>query len=298
MENNKALQTITHTGKAIDVRKNMLNVEPVMQALTRPEKIIFFASTKKPIADIEQVELIERLGNMVQMIAKDAGIKEIDDYDVTRFTDVLNKYYRDMSLMEIKLAFEMMMAGELDAYLPKDRHGDPDRSHYQTFNVAYTTKVLNAYKRKSAEVEAKAYSMMPAEESVITEYQKERYASNIKRMTIKAFLQYKYTNSINLDMLNGLLIYNELEKAGIAEPVQITDADKQQAVRRLLKKGQDGLINNFVVQCIRKMQTKHSAVDAEALIIARNRAILKSFDALIKNEIQITNYIRYAGYKL
>lgn len=297
MENN-AIQKVNYTGKAIDVRKNMLNIEPVMQALTRPERMIFYASTQKSISDFTQQDLIVKLGNMVHMIAKDAGIKEIDEYDVTRFADLLNKYYRDMSLMEIKLAFEMMMAGELDAYLPKDRHGNPDRSHYQTFNVAYITKAINAYKCKSEDVEAKAYSAMPAEESVITEYQKERYASNIKRMTIDAFLQYKYTNRINLGILNCLLIYNELEKAGIAEPVQITDADKQQAVRRLLKKGQDGLINNFVVQCIRKMQTKHSAVDAEALIIARNRAILKSFDVLVKNEIQITNYIRYADYRL
>ena len=87
------------------------------------------------------------------------------------------------------------------------------------------------------------------------------------------------------------MIYAEIERLGLAEPIQVTEADKKEAVARLLRKTHTGVIKEFVAECIRHLQTKHSDVIAESGLIAKEKALIKSFEAMAKEEIQITDYI-------
>lgn len=280
------------TCKALDVRREMLNVPQVIEALTPVEKSMFLASTKTPIAELEQQELLNKIEKLTKYISIDVGIKNLDGYYVTRFTDILLKYYSNLTLNEIKLAFEFAMVGELDAYLPKDRDGNPDKNNYQAFNVDYITKILNAYKKLSREVEHKAYMALPAPKNEVTQENKELYRQHTIKMIIDKFKEYQSTGTIKFDDVNDYVIYNELESKGLALPIEVTEDDEKLAVTQLIKKAQYGLINKFVVDCIRRMQTKHSDVPGQALIIARRRAIMRSFDKIIKDNIQLTEYFK------
>lgn len=269
---------------AVVVRRNI--PETALAPLSPIERNIWEASTKQSISDYSDEELVSHVKKLATMIARDAGIREVDAYNGARFLDILRKYYYSLSLSEVKVAFELGMTGQLDEYLPKDKHGNPDNHHYQSFSVEYVTKILNAYKKKFADVQAKAYTALPEPKREVTESEKQRYISRYKNITRSAFLLYKYRGVINPSM-NDMLVYNELERIGVAEPIQVTERDRKMAVSNLIKKNQQGVINDFVGSCIRAMGVKHGLVPDEAYSIARQRAILDTFDYMIKNEIAI-----------
>lgn len=269
---------------AIAVRRNM--PETALASLSQIERNVWEASTKRSISDYPIDELTGHVGKLATMIARDAGIREVDAYNAARFLDILRKYYYSLSLSEVKVAFELGMTGQLDEYLPKDKHGNPDNHHYQSFSVEYVTKILNAYKKKFADVQVKAYTSLPEPKREVTESEKQRYISRYMNMTRSAFLLYKYKGLIR-PFMNDMIIYNELERMGVAEPIQVTEIDRKMAVSNLIQKNQQGVINDFVGSCIRSMGVKHGLVPDEAYAIARKRAIRETFDYMIKNDICI-----------
>lgn len=278
------------TYRAIDVRSQMITVPEVIQALTPIERRMFEASIKTPVADFSDEELTHKVGLIAKYIARDAGIKSVDDYEIARFMTVLKLYYSLFSLQEIRMAFEFAMTGELDEFLPRDKDGNPDKNHYQTFNIEYITKILNAYKKRRRETEHKAYTALPQPKSQISPETRAYYRREMKRTVIVSFLAYKYRGKLP-DNVNSFLIYAEIDRLGLAEPIQVTEADKKEAVARLLRKAHTGVIKEFVAECIRHLQTKHSDVISETGLIAKEKALIKSFEIMAKEEIQITDYI-------
>lgn len=151
----------------------MLQLPEVAKSLSGVEKYIFAASTKMQIADIDDGTLIAKTGQMFRFIAMDVGYiiptnPEDWAYICTRLLDILKKYYSQMTLADIKLAFESATTGELDDYLPKDSQGNPDKKHYQQFNADYFAKILNAYRRKQNGVIHKAYKALPEPKKELT----------------------------------------------------------------------------------------------------------------------------------
>lgn len=272
------------TNNAVVIRRS-IPVE-VVSRLNPIDRDIWVASTKKPISEYSPEELTNHVGKLSAMIAKDAGIKQIDAYSATRFVDILRKYYYTFSLSEIKTAFELGMTGQLDEYLPKDKNGHPDRHHYQSFSIDYVTKILNAYKRKFSDVETKVYTSLPAPKKVVTDREKQFYMNQFRESLRKTYIVYKYKGIIE-ERMNDLLVYNALERMGYAEPIKVTPVDMKCAVSRLINKQHKGVLNDFIGSCIRSMGVKHDSVPHEALILARIRAIRETFDYMIRNEINI-----------
>lgn len=278
------------TCRAIDVRCQIINVPEVINALTPIERRMFEASIKTPVADISEEELTYKVGLIAKYITRDAGIKKVDDYDIARFMNVLKSYYSLLSLQEIRMAFELAMTGGLDEYLPRDKDGNPDKNHYQTFNIEYITKILNAYKKCRRETEYKAYTALPRQTNNISEETKAHYKRAWKKTFMNSFLRYKYRGELP-DNVNFFLLYSEIKKVGLAEPINVTEADRKEAVSRMLKKTHTGVIKEFIAECIRRQQTNNSDVISEAGLIAMEKALVRSFDEIIKEEIQITDYI-------
>lgn len=197
---------------AVIARKN-LSTE-VLSALNPIEREIWVSSTKKSISDYPLEELTAHVGKLSAMIAKDAGIKQVDTYSATRFVDILRKYYYSLSLSEVKIAFELGMTGQLDEYLPKDKNGHPDRNHYQSFSIEYVTKILNAYKSKFSDVQAKAYTSLPSPKREVTDREKQFYMSKFVDAMRESFVYYKY-KGIMKPQMNDMLVYSYLERMGL-----------------------------------------------------------------------------------
>lgn len=286
------------TAKAIDVRRAMVELPEVAKALTTVEKYIFAASTKKQIAEIDDETLIAKTGQMFRFIAMDVGFiipAEQNDwaYICTRLLDILKKYYLQMTLADIKLAFELATTGELDDYLPKDSQGNPDKKHYQQFNADYFSKILNAYRRKQNGVINKAYKAVPEPKRELTPEQKRYYHNETVARYRDVFLRYKYTGRLELGIADGMFIYEWLRKLGFANEVAGTEDDRKQALARYMQRVARGFVNKYEAFHVQRKGTDAPELDFTAYEIARDKEIKRTFDRMIADELQIDNYLDF-----
>lgn len=286
------------TAKAIDVRRAMVELPEVAKALTPVEKYIFVASTKKQIAEIDDETLIAKTGQMFRFFAMDVGYiiptnPEDWAYICTRLLDILKKYYSQMTLADIKLAFELATTGELDDYLPKDSQGNPDKKHYQQFNADYFAKILNAYRRKQNGVIHKAYKALPEPKKELTPEEKRYYHNQTVARCREVFLQYKYTGRFVLGITDGMLIYDWLRKLGFANEVAGTEDDRKQAFARYMQRVARGFVNKYEAYHVQRKGTDAPELDFTAYEIARDKEIARTFDRMIADELQIDNYLDF-----
>lgn len=282
--------------RAIDVRRQIAILPEVSQALTQIERYVFDASTKVPIAELEEKFFAEKAAQILRFVAMDVGYNipaNAQDwaYIQVRLLDIIKRYYSQFTLTDIKLAFELATTGELDDYLPKDSKGKPDKNHYQNFNADYFAKILNAYKRKQSEVVEKAYNAVPKPEKQISPEQI-RYYERLRAQTNRQiFLRYKYRNELIFGMIGEMMIYKWLVAVGLANPVVETENDRKQALARFFDKAARNMLEPYQVFDIRTKGIDSPEIDFTAFEIARRREIIKTFDYMIENEIYINNYL-------
>lgn len=130
-----------HKGKEIKPKDQQRGLSPL-------EESIISKNSGVLIRDLPDTELSSNVSSLALGISKMVGIKNIDEIQVTLFYDFLKKYFNDMTLSEVKLAFELSVTGELNGYLEKDHKGKPDANHYQMFSMEYVSKVLTAYRKR------------------------------------------------------------------------------------------------------------------------------------------------------
>ena len=284
------------TAKAIEVRRAMVELPEVAKALTPVEKYIFVASTKKQIAEIDDETLIAKTGQMFRFIAMDVGYiiptnSEDWTYICTRLLDILKKYYSQMTLADIKLAFELATTGELDEFLPRDSQGNPDKKHYQQFNADYFAKILGAYRKKQNEVIGKAYNALPEPKKEMTPEQKRYYHNRREARNRIVFLQYKYTGKISFEFGDEMFLYDWLLKFGFADEVEATEDDRKQAFAKYMHRAAIGMVNQYTAFNVRRKGIDSPEIDFTAYEVARKKEIIRAFDRMIAEEIQIDNYL-------
>lgn len=284
--------------RAIDIRRKMVELPEVAKALTPVEKYIFSASTKTQIKEMDDNTLVGKTSQMFKFISMDVGFRIPTDptewqYICTRLLDVLKRYYSDLTLADIKLAFELATMGELNEYLPKDSQGNPDKNHYQQFNADYFGKILNAFRRKQQKVIGKAYDALPEPSREISPEEKKRLNNTLKNDLIYSFLKYKYCGKFDRGSgIAEMLFYNELVEVGLAENIVVTIEEKKAALGNILNRVANGMINKYTGNTIRKEGLDNDSVKYGAYSVARVKALIASFDRMIKEEIQITDFIK------
>ena len=293
-----AIYNPTPGTKAIDIRRQMLQLPEVAKSLSGVEKYIFAASTKMQIADIDDGTLVAKTGQMFRFIAMDVGYiiptnSEDWAYICTRLLDILKKYYSQMTLADIKLAFELATTGELDDYLPKDNQGNPDKKHYQQFNADYFAKVLNAYCRKQNQVIGKAYTALPEPKKELSPEQIRYYRNQSVMTCLMCFMRYKYTGRLVFGLTDEMFVYNWLLGVRLADEVKETEDDRKEAYNRFLARAARGFVNEFTVYHVRKQGTQSPEIDYTAFEVARRKEIKRTFDRMIKDEIYIYHYLRF-----
>lgn len=293
-----AIYNPTPGTKAIDIRRQMLQLPEVAKSLSGVEKYIFAASTKMQIADIDDDTLIAKTGQMFRFIAMDVGYiiptnSEDWAYICTRLLDILKKYYLQMTLADIKLAFELATTGELDDYLPKDSQGNPDKKHYQQFNADYFAKILNAYRRKQNGVIHKAYKALPEPKKELTPQQIRQFEIQRQWRNRYIFLCYKYTGKLILGLTDDMFLYEWLQKCGLADDVQVKEDDRKEAFARYMQRVARGMINQYTEFQVRRKGTESPEIDFTAFEVARKKEIIKAFDRMIAEEMQVDNYMKF-----
>lgn len=283
--------------KSIDVRRQMIEISEVAESLSRIEKYIFSASTKLQICDIDDTTLVGKIGKLFRYIAIDVGYNIPQDsndwaYICSRLMDVITRYYSQLTIADIKLAFELLSIGELDRFLPKDSKGNAERRHFQNFNVDYLARILNAYERRQNEVIGKAYKSLSLIEEMTPE--QKRYYHNCREERNKiVFLRYKYTGIISLELSDAMFLYDWLYRYGLADEVRVDKDDRKQAFAKYMHRAAIGLENQYTAFRVRLKGTDSPEIDFTAYDVARRKAIIKAFDRMIADELQIDNYLDF-----
>lgn len=278
-------------------RKAIARNADVMGALLPVERSLFIASTDKSIDDYTSVQLAKELRDALQWIAKDVGFRPTNESDaqylVVRCTEILKRYYRELSLKDFRMAFEMCLTGELDAYLPKNREGQPERSHYQNFNAEYICRILNAYRARRVDVFRKVGSAItPTGIPEIGDDAKRMIENNARRRLLEAFESYKASGKLDLLMVTEIVFYRILSEVGLADEIVVTENDRKEAFAQIMASlSMKGASYNEIR---RKEDAGYNAPELAqpALVRARHKALLKIFEDLKKNEIKLEDYVR------
>lgn len=283
--------------KAIDLRRKMVLLPEVAQALNDVEKLIFVSSTKTQISEIEDPVLIKKTSIMFSYIALDVGLNKPSEreewaYICTRWLDILKRYYSGLTLSEVKLAFELASAGELNEYLPKNRDGDPDKSHYQNFSVEYLAKILNAYRSKQSSVISKAYKALPEPSKELTPEQIDRLHNETLLRLKMTFLKYKYYG-IPANPIYHMLIFDWLKRVGISPDIIPDQDDKEKAYHRFIVRASNGQGNVHDVRKLKDQGLNSDLLKFTSFEIAREREIFEAFEYMVKENLYIGNYLDF-----
>nr|UVM82959.1 MAG: hypothetical protein [Bacteriophage sp.] len=283
---------------AIEIRRKMVQLPEVAKALTQVEKYVFAASTKTQISEMDDATLVGKTKQMFRFIAMDVGYIIPQDetdwaYIQTRLVDILKRYYSYLTLADIKLAFELATTGELDEYLPRDSQGNPDKKHYQQFNADYFAKILGAYRKKQNEVVGKAYKALPEPKKEMTPEEKRYYHNRREARNRIVFLRYKYTGKITFEIGDEMFLFEWLKKIGYAEEVNATEDDRKQAFAKYMQRAAIGLINQYTACNVRRKGIDSPEIDYTAFEVARKKEIIKAFDRMISEEMQVDNYMKF-----
>jgi hypothetical protein len=282
--------------KLIQNRQLMLQVPEVKNKLSNIDSLITTASTNVIIKDLKDDYIINQISTIVPLICRDLGIKKwySDENDrkyvCARFMKAIKRFYSNLSLNSIVLAFELLSVGELDEFLPKDKNNHPDKNHYQEFSYEFYTRVLNAYIKKTSEVWAKVRLSVPKIELQISDQEKKNLTNEIIEEIFLSFDNYKKNNSepnFDLEVHLNVLIENKL-----IEKIPFDKENLNKAYNRLL-------ISNHISKIERKKMIDYferkQATDGlklEAQRIENNLTIKKYFDLLISEEKNIRDALK------
>lgn len=277
--------------KAVEVRRKLELLPGIVNVLSVAEKKIFEASTKTLICEMDDITLVDYSKRLFRYVATEIGYTIPNDTEwafiQTRLLDVLKTYHSQMSLTDVRLAFELMSVGELDSYFPKDSNGNPDKKHYNRFTAEYLTRVINAYKARQSEVVAKVYKYMPKQEKTVSEQEKAYYSGFMNDRIKIIYLTYKYTGRLVTEYADETFLYNWLRNNGLAEMVTSTEEDRNKAYYRFLAKAAKNMVNKYEAAHVRKVGRGASSLDYLAFDEARKTEIKRAFDWMIINEYQL-----------
>lgn len=289
--NDVILKQNTPIAKAVEVRRRLGLLPEIASVLSVAEKKIFEASTKTLICEMDDITLVDYSKRLFRYVATEIGytIPYATEWAFiqTRLLDVLKTYHSQMSLTDIRLAFELMSVGELDNYFPRDNNGNPDKKHYNRFTAEYLTRVINAYKARQSEVFAKVYKYMPGQKKTVSEREKAYYIGFMNDRIKTIYLTYKYTGWLVTEYADETFLYNWLRNNELAEMVTLTEEDRNKAYYRFFAKAAKNMVNKYEAAHVRKVGKESSSLDYLAFDEARKTEIKRAFDRMIKSEFQL-----------
>lgn len=242
--------------------------------LSSEDANIITAAKGKAVVDYSSADLAKELNCLFSFIIKDIGLKSQNEneykYFILRLTNILAKYYPNLTIAEIKLAFEMLIIGRLGQI-----------EHYQQLSVDYVCKVLNAYKILQQKAFANAVKLQPkpAPKSLPV------VVPDPKSVCRKIFEHYKETGELKFGIHEDVVIGKFLQEKKAIPVIEITDEDKANAIQRVLCEVAEGKRPEIQGVWAKKNKLSDRELEPPAYTNALYRTIKNYFDKLIKKEI-------------
>lgn len=283
-------------------RQNILANPVVREKLNRLEMMVCETGAinkedlrKTLLERIDLETLLELVKKSLPRLTQDIGIKNWDSdsrYDSIRFTEFIKTYYPIFTFSEVELAFELLLVGQLDEFLPLNSHGEPDRNHYQSFSVGFYSKVLSAFSHFKRRVWSKAILSIPEETKTITVAQKQEFRNHIVQTIHQAFDAYKDKDESPKFAMEFLIIEELIKARLIKDYPKITHNDRKIALVSFIDKTTSNKYDKDKMKSDFKEKQPNKRLDDFAKIESMRRQIKKVFDKLIEKKEHIANYVK------
>lgn len=287
-------QVAKNLAKLIDHRIEIIESNEVRDGLFDLEYRVAEAGTRKPIKAMSEQELTDEIAETLDFIVRDLGIKKWTGdsaaYDSSRFFKMLRDYYFKLTYKQVELAFELLMVGKLDEWLPKKSSGEPDRGHYQGFDFQFVSKVLNAFIQYDRRLWGKAKGLLPAKPDEISDDDRRENHEYFINDIYKKFYSYR-DEDVEPHFLIPALVIQEMEKQGVisGKPV-VQDQTYELTKKRLENSNNVGFAERIGII---KSEGKKSEFVMKVAEIEENRLAIKSvFDELVRKGIDIEDVIK------
>jgi len=237
------------------------------------------------IVDGRESGLVFKLGILAKGISKDFSIRSIDESEVVRFYHIIKKYYSELTIDEVRTAFELALVGNLDEYLPKDREGNPDKNHYQSFSIEFITKILNAYKKYRGKVWGKVYRLESSEVRELTEEEKNRNIEAFVDVIREAYKRFLEDGLINL--VYESFVARWLVKKGLAVDREPSESEYRKAMQNIALGDKVKKSEIFEIRQEFEKGNYHEAVSVEAERVKSRSLIFEAFENIKSNSLEL-----------
>lgn len=250
------------------------------------DALILTAAKNATIGEMQSTEIAAAVNQCFRFISIDVGYRRPADdtewqYIVVRLADVLKRHFYDLTIEDVKTAFELLTVGDLDNYLPINSSGEPDRSHYQNLNADYLCKVLRAYKKRRDVAYTNIKAAQPKPQRALPPQPTKTPAEK----TRECYDNYKATGKLIFQIPpDDVTIANFLTEKGLMAAVEVTDADKEKAFGIYKAENELGLHNDYAARWIIREGKDAREIQPKAYKIALNRCIKAAFDGFVSRE--------------
>jgi len=230
--------------------------------------IILFEGQK--IKEYQKEDLIQKTNIILNAIHRDLGIRDqMDQYDKIRFIDYISKYYKWLTIEDVKVMFELYVVGKLDC-----------EKHYGKWSANFYVGVINAY--VVLQNKARINQRLSLPEPKITEEQIENIHADFKRSVVKAFDRYKDKGQASAAGMS-LTTFEFWQSKGFFEGMpEVTGRDRVAAILEL---------NDTMSR--KQFKTEISKEDQESLahLLSYRRALRELYDKWIIEGTDINEII-------
>ena len=239
----------------------------------------------------QSVAIQQKIGTTIAIIVADLGLKTIpDQLAQKRMIHYLLSYYQDLSFEEIIKAFELALVGKFSVNI----------EHYDSFDIKYLTKILNAYRDYKKINTPKLPTARTEEAKPPTEAEKRQTRIGFFKNLEKTYKTFQKTG--NLDIIIHWLVYNKLLEYNI---IHISEndwsilMDKATKLHKLRlnspktttqKKEFTTILQNF-----EKLKFKYPFELSRIQNIAKEIAVIEFFQKLKRNNLNFHTIIVNSG---
>lgn len=254
--------------------------------LSNVDTLILAAAKNATIGEMLPSAVTSAVHQIFHFISIDIGYKKPAEdaewqYIIVRLSDVLKRHFYDLTIEDVKTAFELLTVGDLDNYLPSNSSGEPDRSHYQNLNAEYLCKVLRAYKKRRDVAYTNIKAAQPKPQKALPPTPTKTPAEK----TRECFDTYKATGKLIFAIPpDDVTIANFLTEKGLMAAVIVTDADKEKAFAIYKAESELGWHNDYAARWIIRAGKDARELQPKAYKLALNRCIKAAFDEFVSRE--------------
>ena len=292
-------KSISDNFKSLSIqRKEIASNEHVITSMTPTDSIILNAGSGTMIASMQPEEFKTEMVRVLKEVARDVGIVYWNDNikmkeRIPGIMAFALGYFRDMTAIDIKTAFDLSMTDKLDQYLPKDRSGHPEKKHFQEFNKEYFGRIMNAYRILKRSTWNTANKLLPKPDDLPSDEEKNIYRKSFIDTIYNKFYLYRDRDETPRFLVPAL-VASEFKRAGV--------------VQGELKVSENNIAKGFILMTqdsnISKYQKYENtaryedgdmpdAVISKAVKLAYEDLIVRVFDEIIESGLEIEDIVKF-----